>query len=306
MSKKRPPLPRTPRSVQGGIRAQQARGGAGRAWWSRHWIAALERFGLGARLGRGRQYAIAGQVAQFDIRPGRIQAMVQGAEAEPYTCTIAVDPPSPETRDALIAAFRDAPMLAARLLVQDLPPEVETLFHRLTGRSLFPIRRTSFSTRCTCRDWANPCKHLAAVYFLFGETIARDPFQLLAFHGLPEHDLLGIASGRQPEPIEPPIPADTADFWGHAPREDFADYGPQPEPGIVAPLLIRLASPPLWRGQERFGEVMETVYTRARTRGQLVWDGERIDYRRPEDRIQTTGGNLRLRHQKLRIDSMGL
>jgi hypothetical protein len=50
--------------------------------------------------------------------------------------------------------------------------------------SLFPTARADLETECSCPDYANPCKHIAAVYYLLGEEFDRDPFLLFR---LPAH-----------------------------------------------------------------------------------------------------------------------
>jgi hypothetical protein len=49
--------PSRPIRVKGGIRAQSKRGAFAERWWAQRWIAVLESFDIGARLGRGRSYA---------------------------------------------------------------------------------------------------------------------------------------------------------------------------------------------------------------------------------------------------------
>ena len=48
-----------PRKVNGGIKAHTKRGNFGQSWWAKRWIAILESFNIGARLGRGRSYTAA-------------------------------------------------------------------------------------------------------------------------------------------------------------------------------------------------------------------------------------------------------
>ena len=122
--KRRKYAARTPFRQKGGIRAQFSghgrqlfRATCGRTWWSRRWIDALERFRLGARLGRGRSYAVGGQVADLQIEPGLVNAVVQGSETEPYRCFIRFRMVEGETKRCLLDALRGNPMLVARLLV---------------------------------------------------------------------------------------------------------------------------------------------------------------------------------------------
>src|SRR5712691_4032969 len=84
-----PRFPRsTPRAAKGGIKAQSQRGQFGESWWAKRWIAVLESFDIGARLGRGRSYARQGQVLSIEIEKGLVRAEVQGSRPTPYEITI--------------------------------------------------------------------------------------------------------------------------------------------------------------------------------------------------------------------------
>src|SRR4030042_1029899 len=76
--------PSIPREAKGGIKAQSKRGTFGESWWARRWIAVLESFNIGARLGRGRSYARRGQVLSIEIDKGKVSAKVQGSRPKPY------------------------------------------------------------------------------------------------------------------------------------------------------------------------------------------------------------------------------
>src|SRR5271169_5718264 len=79
-----------PRAAKGGIKAQSKRGQFGQSWWAKRWIAVLEGFNIGARLGRGRSYARNGQVLSIDIDKGKVTAKVQGSQSKPYDIAIQV------------------------------------------------------------------------------------------------------------------------------------------------------------------------------------------------------------------------
>jgi uncharacterized Zn finger protein len=70
-----------PRRVSGGIKAQSQRGAFASRWWAKRWIETLERFNIGARLGRGRSYARQGQVLDIQITPGARQGQGAGFRA---------------------------------------------------------------------------------------------------------------------------------------------------------------------------------------------------------------------------------
>lgn len=192
MSRKRYPL-RVPHFAAG-IRAQETRSGAGRAWWGQRWLHALEGMRLGGRFARGRQYAVSGQITAMTIAGPHVAATVLGSRPEPYRVTIDFRVPDGAARARIIAAIRREPMLVARILADDLPLEVEAIF-KAEGFSLFPGGKLGpgkydVTTACTCPDYANPCKHSCAVLLILGEEALRRPRTLLEVRGITMEDLL--------------------------------------------------------------------------------------------------------------------
>ena len=201
MSRKRFPI-RIPRFAAG-IRAQEPRAGAGRSWWAKRWMQTLEGMGLGARLGRGRNYAMSGQVVEMRMEGPRVTALVVGGRPDPYRVEIAFREPPDAARARIVARIAGETTLVARLLTDDLPTEVEQAF-RDEGCCLFPggrlpddpddppgKRRYDMTTSCTCPDWANPCKHSTAVLLILGEEVARRPAALLELRGIGMEELCG-------------------------------------------------------------------------------------------------------------------
>ena len=191
MSRKSYPV-RIPRYATG-IRAQESRAGSGRSWWAKEWARRLEAMGLGGRLGRGKSYALSGQVVSMEIGGSRVVARVQGSRQDPYEVTIDFRAPEGAARKRLVGAIRAEPMLVARLLADDLPTEIGLLF-RAEGYDLFPggklgPGRYDMTTKCSCPDYANPCKHTAAALLILGEEIARRPLTLIELRGISTEDL---------------------------------------------------------------------------------------------------------------------
>ncbi|MBQ6137517.1 MAG: SWIM zinc finger family protein [Kiritimatiellae bacterium] len=183
---------RIPRHASG-IRAQESRTGSGRSWWSRRWLATLEQMGLGARLGRGRNYAMSGQVVSISIEGPRVLATVVGSRPDPYSVSVVFRAPEGDARSRIVARLKAEPMLVARMLADDLPTEVEAIF-RDEGWPLFPggklgPGRYDMTTKCSCPDYANPCKHSSAVLLLLGEEIARRPATLVELRGITMEEL---------------------------------------------------------------------------------------------------------------------
>ena len=179
-----------PIEVQGGIKATSRRGEFGSSWWAQRWSQTLEQFHIGARLSRGRSYARRGQVLSIDIENGAVHAQVQGSRKRPYDVRVSVRTIDPEDWERLRRVLADQPVIAATLLADRMPGNIEDSF-RTVGLSMFPETGDDLETDCSCPDWSNPCKHVAAVYLLLGEEFDRDPFQIFRMRGMNREELLG-------------------------------------------------------------------------------------------------------------------
>ncbi len=269
--------PSTPRAARGGIKAQSKRGGFGESWWSQRWLATLESFQLGARLNRGRSYARKGQVVSIDIEKGSVTAAVQGSRPRPYQVAVKLRPIPTAGWEKVVRAFAGQARFAAQLLAGHLPEEAETLF-REAGASLFPERLDDLKTSCSCPDWSNPCKHIAAVYYLLAEEFDRDAFLIFRLRGLTREELLArlapTVSGQEvaePPAERVPLPADAAAFWrGGELADDW--LGEVPAAPAAAALPARLGPFPLWRGSESLPDALATVYGYAARHAREVFE----------------------------------
>lgn len=163
----------------------------GATWWGQRWIQGLERLGYeyAARLRRGRSYARQGRVHDLDVEGGEVRALVTGSRPRPYQVTIRVAALPDRAWEEAIEAMAKRAAFAARLLAGEMPQEIDEAF-RSAQSSLFPERARDLSTRCTCPDWANPCKHVAAVHYVLGEAFDRDPFLLFELRGRTREQVL--------------------------------------------------------------------------------------------------------------------
>lgn len=286
--------PSQPRAAKGGIKAQSTRGGFGESWWAKRWEEALEGLDLGGRLSRGRSYARRGQVLSIDVEKGAVTARVQGSRARPYRVEIRVEQLGGPDWKKLTAALFERPVFAAKLLSGQMPENIEDAF-RDAGLSLFPDRSDDLETDCSCPDWSNPCKHVAAVYLLLGEEFDRDPFLIFRLRGAEREELLDPAGRGAAESgngtgeasigasdeqgadqtLPEPLPVDPAEFWGHenADREEDA-HGAVRIPTVSAALPKRLGNFPFWRGRDGFIPALEEIYRRASPAGLDVFLGE--------------------------------
>lgn len=263
-----------PRPVKDGIRARSKRGAFARSWWARRWLEALTALEIGGRLSRGRAYARRGQVMDIAMGEGPVRARVQGSREEPYQVEIRVAPLSRAAWRRVAAVLSKEAVFLAKLLAGEMPAEIESAFAK-AGVSLFPTRRSELQTSCTCPDLANPCKHVAAVYYLLGEEFDRDPFLLFQLRGLTRDELLGMVeqvedspadTGGEPPPAirrrTPPVPAPNSRFWRAG--EQPPDTVPEPPgPDHVGALLARLGPFPFWRGRQPLPDALLPLYEAA-------------------------------------------
>lgn len=258
------------RKVKGGIKAQSKRGQLGQSWWAKRWFEVLYSFNLGARLDRGKTYARKGQVINVQIEKGNITANVQGSFQEPYHIEIKLRLITKAGWEQIAQDLVARPVFAAKLLASQMPDKIEDIFEG-AGQSLFP-GKNDLETDCTCPDWANPCKHIAAVYILMGEEFDRDPFLIFKIRGIERQELLAMVglesapseSGRDEKLESPPDPIapDPDEFWGRSQGEQNTQE-PAEAPAIPAALPKKLGSFPFWRGEEGFIPALEDIYGNA-------------------------------------------
>ncbi len=205
--------PARTRRVEGGIKAKSKRGAIGEQWWSRRFISVLESYGMSGRLARGRSYARAGQVLDFELSQGKVTARVQGSRARPYQVRLGVLPLTTAQWRRVQERLASQALFRAKLLAGEMPPEIEEVFDDC-GTPLFPRSAGDLDMRCSCPDWGVPCKHLAAVCYVLAEEFDRDPFGLLAWRGRGREELLAalrqlqgaVVQGSSPANRDPAVP----------------------------------------------------------------------------------------------------
>jgi uncharacterized Zn finger protein len=282
--------PARPIRVEGGIKARSKRGAIGEQWWSRRFIGVLESAGLSGRLSRGRSYARAGQVLNFELSQGKVTARVQGSRPRPYDVRLGVLPLTKPQWRRVQERLASQALFRAKLLAGEMPHEIEDVFAEC-GTPLFPRSATDLDMHCSCPDWGVPCKHLAAVCYVLAEEFDHDPFAMLAWRGKAREDLLaalreiqaprsGPAAGAGAvapdgavalsraaalhlDEAAPPLPGSPADFWSArlSPARLRALSAPADSP--APDLLLRMFPPPSVpvRGRD-LAEILTPAYHR--------------------------------------------
>jgi uncharacterized Zn finger protein len=260
--------PTRARAVKGGIKAHSRRGHFVESWWGRRWLEVLESFNIGERLARGRSYARKGQVLDLSIEPSKITAKVQGSRPTPYRVTISIEPIPAAAWKKLGAAVGEDTWSAARLIAGDMPEALEEIFQK-AGMPLFPVQLDDLKTDCSCPDWSNPCKHIAAAYYLLAERFDRDPFLLFRLRGTSREAFLALLGEAGPAPVAkasapPPQPLaiDPRTFWQGRPVPDDL-FGAAAAIDTPVPASAALGPLPFWRGETNLIEAMAQATTRA-------------------------------------------
>ena len=160
-----------------------------RQWWVEKWLELLDSYRFKKRLERARNYAREGNVLNIEFRQAQLVAEVQGTDEKPYRVTLALDAFADEDWGYVIATMSEKALLAAQLLIGEMPTEIEQVFIQ-NGLSLFPFNLSDVRSRCTCLDKANPCKHIAAVYYQLADRFSEDPFIIFQLRGRSKEQIL--------------------------------------------------------------------------------------------------------------------
>jgi len=166
-----------------------------KSFWGKSWCVNLERYSdYENRLPRGRTYVRNGSVIDLQIAKGEISAMVAGSEL--YQIKIAI---APVTRARWKSICRDCAGTVDSL--------VELLQGRLAkgvmdrvcreGDGLFPSP-TEIKLSCSCPDWADMCKHVAAALYGVGVRLDEKPQLLFVLRDVDETEMLAGAGQDSP------------------------------------------------------------------------------------------------------------
>jgi len=162
------------------------------SFWGKSWCENLERYSdFASRLPRGRSYVRNGSVVDLKIEKGEITAMVAGSEL--YRIRIEV-----------------APVKASRwkAICRDCAGSIDSLVELLQGRlakgvmervcskgdGLFPAPE-EIKLSCSCPDWADMCKHVAAALYGVGARLDQKPALLFVLRDVDEKELLAGTGG---------------------------------------------------------------------------------------------------------------
>ncbi len=268
--------PAQPKPVKNGIKTKKQRGTIGETWWSRRWIQVLESLGMGARLVRGRSYARMGQVVSVDVQKGTVIAKVQGTRTKPYSITIGLVPLSDKDWDKVTDVMASQAIFAAKLLSGEMPQNIEEAFNGAKV-NLFPKSGKDLVTDCSCPDYANPCKHVAAVYYILAEMFDEDPFLIFKLRGQTREEIIQMLRWKRSQTLESrgiksaeaelireshvaPLEDCLINFWQAGEALDSFVTNPAP-PEIEGAILKRLGKPPVAIGGQNVTVPLARFYS---------------------------------------------
>ena len=171
-------------------------------FWGKAWCDNLERYSdYENRLPRGRTYVRNGSVIDLQIAPGEIKALVSGSEI--YKVKVRVAPVAKARWESICKDCAGAIDSLIELLQGRFSKGVmERVCQQKTG--LFPSP-DEIQLSCTCPDWADMCKHVAAVLYGIGARLDQQPDLLFRLHDVDEKEL--IAGAGQALPLAKKAPA---------------------------------------------------------------------------------------------------
>jgi len=281
------PQPRRP-PPQHGIKMKTT----GTTWWGQRWIEALVvvLHGDTGRLSRGKSYARAGRTHDLIVQGGEVTAKVTGSRATPYRVTIEVAQLSASAWNKAIAGMAQQAQFAAELLAGQMPKDIAEVF-RAAGTHLFPAKPADLVTSCTCPDWGDPCKHVAATHYVLGEALDRDPFLLFELRGRTQAQVLdALRLARSGDASRKPVrgrSATAAQTTTHEiptvtlealypasydrPREDLPALQLSfDEPETHGAILIQLGAPAAWQGGDSPANLLTPLVRAAAARARSI------------------------------------
>lgn len=167
------------------------------SFWGKSWCDNLERYSdYASRLPRGRSYLRNGSVLDLQIAKGEITAKVSGSEL--YSIRITIAPVPSERWTSLAKDCAGTIDSVVELLQGRIDKGVMDRVCR-QGDGLFPSPK-EIKLSCSCPDWADMCKHVAAALYGVGARLDRQPDLLFALRGVEAQDMIAKAGAHLATP----------------------------------------------------------------------------------------------------------
>jgi uncharacterized Zn finger protein len=159
-------------------------------FWGKAWCENLESYSdYESRLPRGRTYVRNGSVVDLQIERGLVRATVSGSEL--YTIDIEIGVLPKKRWDAICRDCTGSIGSLVELLQGKLSKNVMERVCRAED-GLFPSP-DEIELRCSCPDWADMCKHVAAALYGVGARLDAKPDLLFELRGVDRSQLISGA-----------------------------------------------------------------------------------------------------------------
>ncbi len=161
-----------------------------RTWWGKAWAKNLERYAdYSNRIPRGRSYVRCGAVLDLKIAPNMVTALVSGSRPQPYKINIGIKSLDKKVEKALMEKSRASLDSMQSLLSGEFPADIKDEFFK-QGDGLFPSPG-EIELDCSCPDWADMCKHVAAALYGAGARLDERPELFFVLRGININDFVG-------------------------------------------------------------------------------------------------------------------
>lgn len=181
-------------------------------FWGQAWCKHLDSLSdYATRLPRGKRYARNGSILDVQIAAGQITGRVMGSSL--YTIHIGIQP---------------LPQPRWEAIKQGCAGQIDSLIELLQGKcseavmrhvvdpehGLFP-HPSEIELQCSCPDWANLCKHVAAVLYGAGGILDVNPEMLFVLRGVDHAELLHTSiAGIAPSEPATDLDGDLGELFG--------------------------------------------------------------------------------------------
>ena len=163
-------------------------------FWGKAWCDNLEAYSdFANRLPRGRSYVRNGSVVDLQISAGKVSARVCGSSL--YRIEIKIKPLAPAAWKSIQRECAGKIDSLMELLQGKLSSAVMQVVTRQNG-GLFPAPK-EIDLDCSCPDWADLCKHVAASLYGVGARLDLNPELLFVLRGVDAADLISKASASE-------------------------------------------------------------------------------------------------------------
>ena len=264
-----------------------------RTWWGVKFLDVLKISMNPGRLSRGRSYMTPSRMLEYKIEGSKVSAKVQGNayphygmyEASIYDVSFNLKPFTKVQWNKMLDKICDNAAYISQILIGEMPSDIESLFEK-ENLNLLPLRSQELVSRCSCPDYASPCKHVAGLCYKIASMLDHDPLLLFQLRGLDfdrlqekisENPLgkalidqnrdamseITLSTNRYTQPaLEPSNNDSIATYW----QGTFAllDQKQSKDYDLPPAILIRRGGdfPAFWTKKSSFVTVMEELYQR--------------------------------------------